>query len=60
MIAAILDFLQFGPHEVPFVAPLMTMGALGFVFILWFINDIEKERKADAAKNLTSKTNSQK
>ena len=44
MIAKILDFFQFGPHEVPFVAPLMSMGVFGFIFILWLIKDVEEDR----------------
>ena len=57
MISEILDFIQFGPHEVPFVAPLMSMGAFGFIFVLWFIKEVEEDRK-EAEKRVTQKNTS--
>jgi|GEM_PF-4338502 len=56
MITELLDIIQFGPHEVPFVAPLMSMGALGFIFVLWFVKEIEEDRKQAAKKASKNKT----
>lgn len=60
MITEIFDFIQFGPHEVPFVAPLMSMGALAFIFILWLIKEIEEDQKEAETRNIQDITDSRK
>ncbi len=57
MVTQFLSFLQFGPHEVPFVAPMLTLLVPAFIALLWFAQDIEKdiERKEAMKKSTLEK-----
>jgi hypothetical protein len=57
MVTQFLSFLQFGPHEVPFVAPMLTLLVPAFIALFWFAQDIEKdiERKEAMKKSTLEK-----
>jgi L-lactate permease len=57
MVTQFLSFLHFGPHEVPFVAPMLTLLVPAFIALFWFAQDIEKdiERKEAMKKSTLEK-----
>jgi hypothetical protein len=51
MMTQFLSALQFGPHEVPFVAPMLALLIPGFIALLWFVKEIEADQlEKDKAK----------
>lgn len=57
MITQFLSFLEFGPHEVPFVAPMLTMLIPAFIALFWFAQEVEDDikRKEAMKKNIHNK-----
>ncbi len=57
MVTQFLSFLQFGPHEVPFVAPMLTLLVPAFIALFWFAQEVEKdiERKEAMKKSTLNK-----
>ncbi len=57
MVTQFLSFLQFGPHEVPFVAPMLTLLIPAFIALFWFAQEVEKdiERKEAMKKSTLNK-----
>jgi hypothetical protein len=60
MVTQFLSFLQFGPHEVPFVAPMLTLLVPAFIALFWFAQEVEKdiERKEAMKKSILDKKSS--
>jgi len=60
MVTQFLSFLQFGPHEVPFVAPMLTMLIPAFIALFWFTKEVEDdiERKEAMKKSILDKKTS--
>jgi hypothetical protein len=61
MITQFLSILEFGPHEVPFVAPMLTLLIPAFIALFWFAQEVEDdiERKEAMKKSNLNKNSSQ-
>ena len=58
MITQFLSILEFGPHEVPFVAPMLALLIPAFIALFWFAKEIEDdiERKEAMKKGILNKS----
>lgn len=52
MISEFISFLEFGPRDVPFVAPMAALLIPAFFALLWFIEDVEKDKREKAEKQV--------